>query len=264
MSSMSCIYGSWDLPDQDASSVDGSLEGSAGLSPMRCGAITTGMVDAGEFCIDETEVTQKDYAFFLAARAGDTSGQPPECAFNTSFAPLSSAGCGFDPNATPGKPVSVNQCSASAYCRWANKRLCGRLASAGGGPTPTSERTNAKVSQWFSACSNGGDGLHPYPYGITYLPNACNGGDHDAGLVAVGTLPNCVGGLPNLFDMSGNVKEWEDSCEGGDASDGSNDLCGVNGGNFASTSGALKCGAGLTATRSNGNCGFGFRCCADR
>ena len=41
------------------------------------------MIAVGTYGIDSTEVTQSQYAAFLAAKAGDTSGQPSQCQWNT-------------------------------------------------------------------------------------------------------------------------------------------------------------------------------------
>ncbi|MCC6217597.1 MAG: hypothetical protein IT376_22250, partial [Polyangiaceae bacterium] len=43
--------------------------------------------DGVVFCMDQREVTWAEYDAFLAAKQGDTSGQPPECGWNTGYAP---------------------------------------------------------------------------------------------------------------------------------------------------------------------------------
>ena len=55
--------------DRDARA-DGGCRGTKGPSSIR----------VGTYCIDATEVRGRDYNEFLAAKAGDTRGQPPECA----------------------------------------------------------------------------------------------------------------------------------------------------------------------------------------
>src|SRR5262249_40663852 len=109
------------------------------------------------------------------------------------------------------RPVhAVDWCDAFAYCAWAGKRLCGRIA--GGSVDPTFGTDLASESEWYNACSRGGQ--HAYPYGDTYDPRACNGLEYGAGTgpqLPVGSLSSCTGGFAGLFDMSGNVSEWEDS-----------------------------------------------------
>lgn len=84
-------------------------------------------VDVGTYCVDSTEVTGRQYLEFLAAKAGDTSGQPVDCSWNTTFEPAAD----IDPNEYP--VAFVDWCDALAYCTWAGKRLCGKI---GGGPLP--------------------------------------------------------------------------------------------------------------------------------
>jgi formylglycine-generating enzyme required for sulfatase activity len=68
--------------------------------------------------------------------------------------------------------------------------------------------------EWAQACE-GPDG-NLYPYGDTYEPftcNACSSSETSdctsyPKTDAVGGFPDCEGGYPGLFDMSGNVEEW--------------------------------------------------------
>ena len=168
--------------------------------------------DAGvSFCIDSTEVTVSQYQVFVDAKKGDMSGQiTPDCDFNTTYEPRTEDG-GAPPRSAQGDiPVGlVDWCDAYAYCKWANKRLCGRI---GGGPAPFALPGDATESQWMFACSAGG--AHPYAYGATFDTNACNDGETYSDIAPVKKFPKCTGGFPGLFDMSGNVEEWEDSCDG--------------------------------------------------
>ena len=71
-------------------------------------------------------------------------------------------------------------------------------------------------SQWYQACAGGSS--QNFPYGNTYQPLTCNGYDYGDSINAIGPIPtgnltNCArhftgthGG--NIFDMSGNLKEW--------------------------------------------------------
>jgi formylglycine-generating enzyme required for sulfatase activity len=84
----------------------------------------------------------------------------------------------------------------------------------------------------------------------------CPGG---GAAITVGQAAQCTGGLTGLFDMSGNVAEWEDSC---DASTGATDSCVARGGSFASQAADLQCSAAAPYARSATDASLGFRCCA--
>lgn len=77
----------------------------------------------------------------------------------------------------------------------------------------------------------------------------------------MGSKPTCEGGHPGLFDLSGNVLEWEDSCN---ETAGSQDLCRYRGGSFLDDASSLACGDGSgVGDRSFKGAGVGFRCCGD-
>src|SRR5262249_27268520 len=122
-------------------------------------------------CIDATEVTNEDYASFLADDP-PLELQPPACAFNTSFTPP----FGWPAPAEPRRPVgNVNWCDAFAFCAWAGKHLCGRP---GGGAAELEVSIDKPVeSAWFDACSHHGTRKYPYDPGNAFEPGACNGGD---------------------------------------------------------------------------------------
>ena len=113
--------------------------------------------------------------------------------------------------------ANLKWADAKAACEAAGKRLC-------------------RADEWITACQAGPE-KRQYPYGNDYQDSACNTGDHkrwhekhncsvdDDGsgpnslartwhAVPTGSLASCEGGLPGLFDMSGNVGEWADACEG--------------------------------------------------
>ena len=200
-------------------------------------------------CIDATEVTQAQYGVFLAARGGDVAGQVDTCTSNVTFAP----GCpGFDPAVHPALPVAcVDWCDAYAFCRWANKRLCGDID--GGASTASADvRQCARTDQWVRACSHNDDGLHAYPYGNTFEASRCN--EEADATAPVASKAGCVGGFPGLFDMRGNVAEWVDSCKPG--------YCAIHGG-FAEQgiSNLDCCGAQAFPPREDFHKDLGFRCC---
>ena len=140
------------------------------------------------YCMDATEVTQADYAAFLASSATESS----LCAKAASLEPT----CSWTPVETPNAPVvCVEWCAAASYCTWAGKRLC----------------REGDGREWRDGCSNGG--VTRYPYGDTYDAKRCTaafGGElHD-----VGTEPECRGSktpYTGLYDLFGSVEEWVDA-----------------------------------------------------
>jgi len=197
------------------------------------------------FCIDATEVTNAQYEVFLS-QAPDPPGQGEGCADNESFEPVEAWPV---PAERLDHPASwIDWCDADAYCRWAGKRLCGGLDGAPLEPHGYGE--------WMEVCTGGGK--WPYPYGPTYDPTACH---TEAGIdgqtAAVGT-PTCEGGYPGVFDMVGNVFEWQDNCNNPTVG-GS---CPLYGASFQD--GALSsCDQHFGAGRYLSGSIIGFRCCRD-
>lgn len=236
----------------------GATDASAGPCSDVCGTPGCGTcpssvaIDVGGYSIGATEVTVAEYAAFLAV-APAPSTQPTFCAWNSSYVPSA----GWPPVGLDDHPVSlVDWCDAWAYCRWAGKRLCGRI---GGGPNGYNEHANASASEWYAACSSGGSRV--YPYGDTYDGTRCNSQDYGAGsAIPVGSAVRCEGGTPGLFDMSGNVYEWDAACVN---ATGGNDLCRVRGGSYAFVPfGAnLRCDNDYAVTRSTTLPDLGIRCC---
>jgi formylglycine-generating enzyme len=225
----------------------------------KCSATLPGVcerppVKVGTFDIDATEVTRGQYDAFLKAKAGNMSGQSAVCTWNTTYTPSED---------WPGYtyqidyPVtSVDWCDAAAYCSWAGRRLCGKR---GGGPAPWAVDMTGETAQWVHACLPDSGGL--YPYGSTFDVNACNGKQYDYP-ARVASFPGCVGGVPGLYDMSGNVAEWEDSCTG---NTGADDACSTQGGRVGvADSGAhMVCTTGQGFNRHVAIDTVGFRCCSD-
>jgi sulfatase modifying factor 1 len=249
----------------DDASVDAPLDDSGRDADVPDGgALGRGptMIDAGTFRIDSTEVTQAQYAAFVAEKAGNTSNQLPECTWNNSYAPAKT--CPYDPVGLANHPVrGADWCDAVEFCRWAGKHLCG--ARDGGAPLPFDASTNPSTSEWLAACTNFEDGLHVYPYGDTYSPGACNLEDSsNGGPVPVASLAQCVGGLPGLHDMSGNLWEWVNSCEPTGTSGSPDVRCTLMGGSYNGSSFQARC-TGTYRLPRDGNleCQNGFRCCDD-
>jgi hypothetical protein len=224
-------------------------------------------VSLGAFSVDATEVTRGQYAEFLRARAGDVSGQPAYCSWNTTHVPVNQWPPVGDEVALPVN--YVDWCDAQAYCRWAGKRLCGRI---GGGSVPHDNKSyiDATIDQWFAACSGGG--TKRFPYGNTYDATRCVGEHAPGGGLSgkpspVGSFPGCEGGYPGLFDMSGNIVEWEDECV---AYTGRTDLCRERGNSYQGDDGLpgnpgayAGCDENNSNTRDSAGATRGFRCCVD-
>lgn len=205
----------------------------------------------GAYCIDATEVTNESYAKFLGT-SPSTEGQVAGCQWNDSFEPGSwPAASGEEKHPV----VEVDWCDAHAFCAWAGKSLCGRI---GGGALLFADYDDPKRSQWFNACS--AEGTRKYPYGSEYEKTRCNGLDNEAnGSVNVGSM-DCEGGTSGLFDMSGNVQEWEASCDG---ATGAVDRCRIRGGSYGENQQTLECSYPHEAPRGAKLPRIGIRCCLD-
>ena len=202
------------------------------------------LAGGGAYCVDQTEVTKGEYNKFITANVPVTDQidicKPPA---NPTFVPQGA----WPPATTPapgiafsyGLPVHyVDWCDAAAYCKWAKKELCGKI---GGGSVAVADVNDPTKSAWFNACS--AQGTKTYPYASTFDVARCNSnatlghtpGDMPAGVYgfpangdqgvyqinasdavgAVGTdiSTSCQGGSVSLYQMSGNVAEWEDACD---------------------------------------------------
>jgi len=224
---------------------------------------------AGYYCIDQAEVRNRDYKLFLDQQPG-TGGQSAACGFNTSFLPDTTGQCDqYDPTNKPNLPIAcVDWCDAAAFCKWDHKHLCGNLAGATNAPA---DFADASKDAWYRACSHAGD--LDYPYGNAYNADACVGVDNSAVHPLASPHTDCVGGYDALYDMSGNVSEWEDSCLG---ISGASDQCLDRGGSYLdankSVAGmpSLQCNSNVHGTakmatnaRSTRSAEIGFRCCSE-
>jgi formylglycine-generating enzyme required for sulfatase activity len=218
--------------------------------------------DGGTYGIDATEVTRAQYCAWLETTPS-TLSQPSYCAWNDTYEPKASCiqhteVCQTDCEDHP--IVCVDWCDAYAYCQSVGKRLCGRI---GGGPNDYNALSNSSQSEWYSACVSG-SASNAYTYGATYDSQKCNGQDKGVGAtLGVATLPNCQSGVApymGIYDLSGNVYEWEDSCNG---TSGVNDYCRSRGGCYSSDLVRLRCDDGGASPRYDTSRGTGFRCCSD-
>jgi hypothetical protein len=226
----------------------------AGTCQCPQGMIVVPIAGGGIYCIDAVEVTYTEYqAFYLANPP--TANQPAYCSWNASWTPSQNWPA---PQNQQSFPVSyVNWCQARAYCAYSNKRLCGQIR---GTNVAVGSADDVTKDQWYNACT--AQGANVYPYGNLYSAVTCNGKDTgDGGLGGPWSQAqnmSCLGGEPGLFDMSGNVAEWEDAC---DAANGANDHCLTRGGSFKSDSVQLECSSTSSILRDYSGGDVGFRCC---
>ncbi|MCS6902178.1 MAG: formylglycine-generating enzyme family protein, partial [Polyangiaceae bacterium] len=218
----------------------------------------------GAFCIDANEVTQAQYAQFLA-KAPSLSEQSAVCSFNQTFQPENNVGgtaaCGpssYDPVNKADRPVvCVDWCDAQAYCRAVGKRLCGSIQT--GGPLLWDFASRWAQDEWYRACS--GEQLKHWPYGDIYDKNRCNGKELGKGTtVSVSEMDQCEGGYPGIFNMSGNAIEWMDACKPDDDPT-KPDLCLIRGGSFFDDAASLTCSKTFSMYRNQVASDVGFRCC---
>jgi formylglycine-generating enzyme required for sulfatase activity len=114
------------------------------------------------------------------------------------------------------------------------------------------------------ACTGAGTSKYVYG-GDNYKPGVCD--TDGTGRVDAGSLAGCEGGFPGIFDMSGNVEEWEDSCEPAGDAGASNDSCPWRGGSFndGDFPTNYRCdisGSYYMGPRSTRSLDIGFRCCS--
>lgn len=271
---------------------DGGTSGTTGtytseVTGPRSGMVAVQSPDGVTYYIDSTEVSQADYEVFLQSDPQADPSSSEYCASKTTFAPGyvkkdyysddHPDGCRpdnthYDPVAHGDLPVvCVDWCDAVAYCRWAGKRLCGRIGGGRFFGSANDDFQNPNVSQWFNACSNGG--TTAFPYGNEWVTGACNAGPDTA---PVGQTPGCHGAaspFDGVFDMSGNVAEWEDNCEGGLGCipRGGGHLPADIPGGEATLASEFICGTALGDQQFGvsytpayyGDHALGFRCCAD-
>jgi sulfatase modifying factor 1 len=248
-----------------SSSVEGGADGTGAgdgaaipcQSPVEGGA--AGVLVDGEFCIDSTETTMALYQLFLDdPTVNPAQGQPPECGWNTSYA-LDYPPYSGDPQSMQKPVTAIDWCDARAFCAYWGKHLCGNRLDGGA----VSADASLTESQWYYACA--GAGGNTYPYGNTYQPGTCRANlPFDAGAGVVPT-PTCVGSVPGLYDMSGNLAEWENSCIPANTGDAGDDPCVLRGGTYSFAPDSVTCdlrtGGALNPRRTSDTSGVTIRCC---
>ena len=220
-------------------------------------------VPAG-FSIDATEVTRGQYAAWLATNPA-TTGQAAVCSWNTSFTP--NATCMAQPSVCQGTECAnhpqpcIDMCDASAYCNAVGKRLCGAIG--GGSVSSTAPDLSLNIatkSQWYNACSS--NGVNQFTYGNSSVRGNCN--DYLTFSTTTGpvaSMPECQSPIPGyagVFDLIGNVSEWEDNCYG---SAGQADGCRARGFSFRLSELMPMCSQFSSTYRSAAYDNVGFRCC---
>lgn len=261
-------------------SVSGGQAGQGG-NGLGCGgktgAVGVAALEAGKvkFCIDAYETTRAEYAEFLEALPGlDVAAlQPATCGWNTVLKPHDWANPADENPALwgddPKKPVgAVDWCDAATYCAYRGKRLCGKLGD-GAKPSSFTDLDNIQESEWTYACSKG-SAARAYPYGNEFQASACKvGSSKNYDTKPVGSFVSCEGGFSGLFDMSGNIQEWENSCESesGEGTEAQQRAtkCALRGGSWNFPMGSVGCRSPAETYRrdSMDTPQTGIRCCWD-
>jgi sulfatase modifying factor 1 len=255
----------------------GAGGGSAAACPSKHGP-TGVLVEPGNgfpsFCIDATEVSVADYRAFYTGNYFPLADAliPAPCKWKTPaqkpYQPLDYIWQYFSPQDKESRPIQgVDWCDAATYCAWAGKRLCGS-------DDPMNRHIVAQgtnwshAGEWFRACE--GPKGTPYPYGGTYSPTACNtmkGSGQDPFQTKDVTQPStCIAVWPkgNVFDMLGNVSEFEDDCLDGSGATPDKDVCFPRGGAYPLSGDYNTCDyyqTNITALRGVKGDYIGFRCC---
>lgn len=153
--------------------------------------------------------------------------------------------CNAGDNARAAFPINcIDHPGAEALCAYLGARLC-------------------SSKEWLAACR--GTEQRAFPYGSEYQPSRCHVGSYDnpgpggRTTIKAGSTPDCVGGLPGLFDMSGNVSEWVADCK--------DDYCKFRGAAYVGNEPVAHF-AGCGEVCSGNNKGLksgtvGVRCCRD-
>lgn len=187
------------------------------------------------YCIDSVEVSWARYIDFLNALTFMSEAEfddirPDECEFVMLDADAFQTFYGYPEilsnSAEHDLPaVGMNWCEAQIHCQWAGKKLCGDID----GVSP--EGVDVDQTQWVAACTNFGANMYSYPG--SFDPDICRSEacvNDFHGLDPA--LPNsCEGGLPGLYNMSGNVHELTDNCVPAGGAGFEDDICRLRGGN---------------------------------
>jgi sulfatase modifying factor 1 len=235
-----------------------------GRCPVVTALVQVTVPAGGTYGIDAHEVTRQQYEDWLATSPVATGFLVgPGCGGNTTFTPdatclaagfdCTGVGCGLRPQ------TCIDWCDAFAYCAAVGKQLCGGYTD--GSELSMSSFADATRSAWYNACSSGG--MFTYATGDDggFASDNCQwldlGGSADAP-----SLTNCqspAAGYMGVLAMTGNVREWVNSCDG---LDDPTSNCIAVGGAFADNDFFEgQCNFPNTHVRTSFNAGTGFRCC---
>lgn len=210
------------------------------------------------YCIDVAEVTNEEYLAFSERYTSASVMASSACANNPSLVPDTDCSTALTDVPSRKLPVvCVDYCDAEAYCTIKGKRLCGRV---GGSMNDPGDNVNAAASEWFAACT--GPSMTVYPYGDAASADKCNSSGYapaDMGPRDLATMSECEGGFVGVYNMSGNVAEWEWSC----SSSASNATCSTRGGSFKDGPYEVRCSGSISRSRHEASEEVGFRCCAN-
>jgi hypothetical protein len=182
------------------------------------------------FCIEPTEVTVAQYYELYESASFPLSPDPtpPDCGPETNpvtiptntrdwFAPSPTTVSYYANNPQErDRPIQgIHWCQAQAYCVWAGKHLC----RAGDGLSRIDHEVEGwnLSTQWYYACRGAAD--LAYGYAQSYASGVCNDDnptpDNNAETSPVTQPAGCVSTWPSgvIFNMSGNVQEFEDNCD---------------------------------------------------
>jgi formylglycine-generating enzyme len=214
--------------------------------------------EAYRYCIDRAEVTNEQYLAFTSRYDTTNVVGSTACAGNDTLLPDIECSTALSDIPSRELPVvCVDFCDAEAYCSMKGKRLCGRV---GGVMNDPGDNANGAASEWYAACAGLSD--NTYPYGEAASETKCNGSGYspsDMGPRDVETLSECEGSVGGLYNMSGNVAEWEWSC----SSTGVNATCSTRGGSYLDGPYELRCTGSIGLGRMDASASVGFRCCAN-
>ncbi|MGC4069358.1 MAG: SUMF1/EgtB/PvdO family nonheme iron enzyme [Polyangiaceae bacterium] len=248
---------------QAGSSQTGSASPCAACGPLeRCWngqlCVARMVTVPSAFSIDATEVTRSQYDSWLAS-SPSPKGQDGVCAWNSTFRPdaacMARSSVCQGPECRQHPQPCVDQCDATAYCRAVGKRLCGAVPS---GSVVSLLATNG---QWQNACTS--NGAQSFVYGDSFQPEWCNDSTSRMPLTEpVASRALCqskVIGYRRIYDLIGNVWEWEDNCIG---NAGQADVCNPRGASFGISAAMPNCEQGIPIVRNTAAHNVGFRCCS--
>jgi formylglycine-generating enzyme required for sulfatase activity len=133
------------------------------------------------------------------------------------------------------------------------------LCAAIGGGIVVMQNDPAK-SQWFNACTSAG--VNEFTYGNAPGTGTCN--DYltfTKSTVPVASKTEChssVPGYEGIYDLIGNVWEWENNCS---SNAGAGDICHPRGFSFGMGAAMPTCSGDDYAKRGDVRSNLGFRCC---